>query len=63
MLELLDTKKNWSKISGNSGGVFFKSIAAQPKLSFASGINSLTSTVLTSGKGAYSGKTFNAKRK
>lgn len=65
-LELLDPRKNWAKIksANNGGGPLFKSAATQPKLRAASAINPMVSESLTDGmKGAFSGKTFNQRKR
>lgn len=67
MIEMLNVSANWSKVkAGFKGGKLFKSIAAKPKLSFAEGFEAdAIKSVQGEGKipNAFTGKTFNAKRR
>lgn len=64
---LLNVKTNWAKVKSDGNGPFYKTIAQQPKLTAASGINAMTSESLRYPTGsvgnAFTGKTFSGKRK
>ena len=64
MIELLDPKTNWSKVSSGDGETpLFKTVAPLPQLHAASGIHPMVSQDLTYPTNAFTGKTFNEKRK
>lgn len=64
MIELLDPKRNWSKIASKGEGPLFKKIAPLPTLTAGSAIHAEVSANLTYPLGnAMTGQTFNAKRK
>lgn len=63
MIELLDPKKNWSRIASNNGGPFWRTIAPLPKLRAGSAINPLVSQNLVYPNSAFTGKTFSQRKK